>query len=122
MARLRSPLPESAPMILRLEPRRDTGRIEGLNPGGGNFGPDGRYFVGLRSKRIIAALSTSLDVAMEHVLPPRVVPFPRGFALVRMAGCFSPQELALTAKAITPSWPLLQARPRCPLDWSRIPN
>jgi hypothetical protein len=21
---------------------RDTGRIEGLNPGGGNFGPDGR--------------------------------------------------------------------------------
>src|ERR1700684_783478 len=28
---------------------RDTGRIEGLNPGGGNFGPDGRYFVGLRS-------------------------------------------------------------------------
>jgi DNA-binding beta-propeller fold protein YncE len=28
---------------------RDTGRIEGLNPGGGNFGPDGRYFVGLRN-------------------------------------------------------------------------
>jgi hypothetical protein len=28
---------------------RDTGRIEGLNPGGGNFGPDGRYLVGLRS-------------------------------------------------------------------------
>ena len=25
---------------------RDTGRIEGLNPGGGVFGPDGRYFVG----------------------------------------------------------------------------
>lgn len=28
---------------------RDTGRIAGLNPGGGNFGPDGRYYVGLRS-------------------------------------------------------------------------
>src|SRR6202047_900503 len=25
---------------------RDTGPIEGLNPGGGNFGPDGRYYVG----------------------------------------------------------------------------
>ena len=59
---------------------RDTGRIEGLNPGGGNFGPDGRYFVGLRSERTIGALSTSFDAPLEHVLPPRVVPFPRGFA------------------------------------------
>src|SRR5580700_5818547 len=59
---------------------RDTGRIEDLNPGGGNFGPDGRYFVGLRSERTIVALSTSFDAALEHVLPPRVVPFPRGFA------------------------------------------
>jgi hypothetical protein len=59
---------------------RDTGRIEGLNPGGGNFGPDGRYFVGLRSERTIIALSTGLDAAVEHLLPRRVVPFPRGFA------------------------------------------
>jgi hypothetical protein len=59
---------------------RDTGRIESLNPGGGNFGPDGRYFVGLRSEHTIVALSTSFDAALEHVLPPRVVPFPRGFA------------------------------------------
>ena len=29
---------------------RDTGTIEGLNPGGGNFGPDGRYYVGLRAR------------------------------------------------------------------------
>src|SRR5579872_2258289 len=59
---------------------RDTGRIEGLNPGGGSFGPDGRYFVGLRSRRTIIALSTRLDGAVENVLPPGVVPFPRGFA------------------------------------------
>ena len=59
---------------------RDTGRIQGLNPGGGNFGPDGRYFVGLRSKRTIIAFSSSLDAPGEHLLPPRVVPFPRGFA------------------------------------------
>ena len=30
---------------------RDTGLIGGLNPGGGNFGPDGRYYVGLRGAR-----------------------------------------------------------------------
>ena len=59
---------------------RETDRIEGLNPGGGIFGPDGRYFIGLRNARTIGALSASLDGAVEHVLPPRVVPFPRGFA------------------------------------------
>ena len=59
---------------------RDTGRIEGLNPGGGIFGPDGRYFVGSRSARTIIALSTSLDAAIEYFLPPGIVPFPRGFA------------------------------------------
>jgi hypothetical protein len=59
---------------------RDTGRIEGLNPGGGNFGPDGRYFVGSRRARTIVALSSSLDATAENLLPPGVVPFPRGFA------------------------------------------
>jgi len=59
---------------------RDTGRIEGLNPGGGILGRDGRYFVGLRGERTIVAFSTSLDAALKHVLPPKVVPFPRGFA------------------------------------------
>src|SRR5271169_2217755 len=46
---------------------RDTGRLEGLNPGGGNFGPDGRYFVGLRSQRTVGVLSISLDAAPERV-------------------------------------------------------
>jgi len=59
---------------------RDSGRIEGLNPGGGNFGQDGRYYVGSRSTRTIVAFSTSLDAAPEHVLPRGIVPFPRGFA------------------------------------------
>jgi hypothetical protein len=59
---------------------RDTGRIEGLNPGGGNFGPDGRYYVGSRSRRSIVTFWTSLDRPPEHVLPSKVVPFPRGFA------------------------------------------
>jgi hypothetical protein len=59
---------------------RDTGRIAGLNPGGGNFGPDGRYYVGSRSRRSIVTFWTSLDRPPEHALPPNVVPFPRGFA------------------------------------------
>ncbi|SDG37529.1 hypothetical protein [Paraburkholderia phenazinium] len=59
---------------------RDTGHVPGLNAGGGNLGPDGRYYVGLRSARTIAALPPSLDGAAQSVLPAGVVPYPRGFA------------------------------------------
>jgi hypothetical protein len=59
---------------------RDTGSIQQLNPGGGTFGPDGRYYIGLRSARTIMALSATLDDAGECILPPGIVPFPRGFA------------------------------------------
>jgi hypothetical protein len=59
---------------------RETAPIEGLNPGGGNFGPDGRYYIGLRSARSIMAFPVELGAAGEQVLPPRIVPFPRGFA------------------------------------------
>jgi hypothetical protein len=59
---------------------RDTGPIHGLNPGGGNFGPDGRYYVGLRNARGVMAFSKELDSAGEHILAPGIVPFPRGFA------------------------------------------
>ena len=59
---------------------RDTGLIPKLDPGGGIFGPDGRYYVGLRSARTIMALSPRLDDAGERFLPPGIVPFPRGFA------------------------------------------
>ncbi|TYL89890.1 hypothetical protein FXB40_33650 [Bradyrhizobium rifense] len=62
---------------------RDTGALQGLNPGGGNFGPDGRYYVGLRAARTIMAFSPTLDRAGEAVLPSPVVPFPRGFAFGR---------------------------------------
>src|ERR1700732_3134323 len=47
--------------VLALDPNgrvvRDSGPIGGLNPGGGNFGPDGRYYVGARSARTIIAFS-----------------------------------------------------------------
>src|ERR1700747_2817761 len=60
---------------------RDSGMIERLNAGGGNFGPDGRYYVGLRSARTVMALSTALDAPGEHVVTPGIVPFPRGLAV-----------------------------------------
>lgn len=59
---------------------RDTGPIEDLNPGGGNFGPDGRYYVGLRSARTVMAFTTALDAPPERILPVGIVPFLRGFA------------------------------------------
>ena len=44
-------LNSGADRVLALGPNgtivRDTGPIARLNPGGGNFGPDGRYYVGL---------------------------------------------------------------------------
>jgi len=57
----------------------DTGIIAGLNPGGGVFGPDGRFYAGLRSARTILALPPDLRNAGEHALPAGIVPFPRGF-------------------------------------------
>jgi DNA-binding beta-propeller fold protein YncE len=59
---------------------RDTGPVPGLNAGGGNLEPDGRYYVGARSARSIVAFSADLDGPPQSVLPARVVPFPRGFA------------------------------------------
>lgn len=112
---------------------RDTGRIEGLNPGGGSFGPDGRYFVGLRSKRTIAAFSTSLDIAMEHVLPPNVVPFPRGFAFGRDGRLFLASGIGPNGHGdnaimtFTPGTPVPPARlvadpELSPLDLAIAPN
>jgi DNA-binding beta-propeller fold protein YncE len=59
---------------------RDTVPIDGLDPGGGVFGPDGRYYVGSRRLRTVMALPASLDGPALPFLSPEVVPFPRGFA------------------------------------------
>lgn len=85
--------------VLALDPSgkvvRDTGPIDGLNPGGGNFGPDGRYHVGLRGARTIMAFATGLDGPGEQILPPGIVPFPRGFA-------FGPDGRLFLASGIGP--------------------
>ena len=112
---------------------RDTGRIEGLNPGGGNFGPDGRYFVGSRGKRTIIALPTSLHAAGEDLFPPGVVPFPRGFAFGHNGRLFLASGIGPnghgdnTVLAFTPGTPmqptLLVADPELsPLDLAIAPN
>jgi DNA-binding beta-propeller fold protein YncE len=73
--------------ILALDPDgtivRDSGRIEGLNPGGGNFGPDERYYVGLRTARTVMAFDVALESMGEDFVQQEVVPFPRGFAFGR---------------------------------------
>jgi DNA-binding beta-propeller fold protein YncE len=59
---------------------KDTRPISGLDPGGGVFGSDGRYYVGSRRLRTIMAMPARLDGPVVGYLPPEVVPFPRGFA------------------------------------------
>jgi DNA-binding beta-propeller fold protein YncE len=58
---------------------RDSGRIEGLDAGGGALAPDGRYCVTLRRRGTILALPPGLDTEGELLLPEAAVPFPRGF-------------------------------------------
>ena len=57
----------------------DSGRTEGLDPGGGTLAPDGRYCVTLRRRGTILALPPDLETEGELLLPDGAVPFPRGF-------------------------------------------
>jgi hypothetical protein len=70
---------------------RATGQMEGLNPGGGNFGPDGRYFVGSRSRSTVMAFAPALDAAGEHFLQRRSCRFHADLLSVTMEDFFSPQ-------------------------------
>lgn len=74
----------------------DSGRLGGLDPGGGLFGPDGRYCVGSRQRRTIVALPARLDHEGEPLLPDGIVPFPRGFG-------FGPDGELYLASGIGPS-------------------
>jgi DNA-binding beta-propeller fold protein YncE len=58
---------------------RDSGQIPGLDPGGAEFGPDGRFCVTMRRRRTILAMPAALDGEGEFLLPEGIVPFPRGF-------------------------------------------
>ena len=58
---------------------RDSGRIPGLDPGGAEFGPDGRYCLTVRRQRTIRAMPAALDAEGDDLLPEAIVQFPRGF-------------------------------------------
>jgi hypothetical protein len=62
---------------------RDSGPIPGLDPGGAEFGPDGRYCVTMRRQRTILAMPAALDGKGKLLLPESTVPFPRGFGFGR---------------------------------------
>ena len=57
----------------------DSGQRRGLDPGGAEFAPDGRYCVTLRRQRRILAMPASLDGEGEFLVPDGIVAFPRGF-------------------------------------------
>jgi hypothetical protein len=59
----------------------DSGRIVGLNPGGGQFFSDDRYYVGLRSAGTVMAFPAQLDQTGCEIFPRNIVPYPRGFAI-----------------------------------------
>jgi DNA-binding beta-propeller fold protein YncE len=58
---------------------RDSRRIPGLDPGGGKFGPDGRYYVTARRRGSVYAMRAALEEHGELVVPENSVAFPRGF-------------------------------------------
>jgi sugar lactone lactonase YvrE len=112
---------------------RDTGPIAGLNPGGGNFGPDGRYYVGLRGARSIMAFEAGLEGAGALFLLSGVVPFPRGFAFGRDGRLFLASGIGPTGEGddailafdsagrLLPTWRVTDPA-LSPLDLTLAPN
>lgn len=89
---------------------RDTGVIEKLNPGGGTFGPDSRYYIGLRSARTILALSVGLNDAGELNKHCRrgSFPFREASGSVPTADCSSLRASVPMDTATIPSSPFRQ--------------
>jgi DNA-binding beta-propeller fold protein YncE len=58
---------------------RDSGPLPELDPGGGEFGPDGRYYFTLRRRGTIGVIPATLEEKAGFLLPEGIVPFPRGF-------------------------------------------
>jgi DNA-binding beta-propeller fold protein YncE len=112
---------------------RDSGRIRGLDPGGGEFGPDGRYYVTMRRQRTIRALPAALDEEGEFLLPEGIVPFPRGFGFghdgrLYLASGVAPSgkgdnTIAVFDRSGTLRTPRLVTDPKLsPLDLKLAPN
>jgi DNA-binding beta-propeller fold protein YncE len=77
---------------------RDSGQIPGLDPGGAEFGPDGRYYLTVRRQRTIRVMPAALDGEGGFFLPEGVVTFPRGFG-------FGPDGRLYLSSGAPPSGP-----------------
>jgi DNA-binding beta-propeller fold protein YncE len=75
---------------------RDSGPMPGLDPGGAEFGPDGRYYLTARRQRTILVMPAALDGQGELLLPEGIVPFPRGFG-------FGPAGRVYLSSGVAPS-------------------
>jgi hypothetical protein len=101
---------------------RDSGPIPGLDPGGAEFGPDGRYCVTMRRRRTILAMPAALDGEGNLLLPEVPSRSRAGSASGATAGSTCPQASRRPEKATTPS-PCSTAPERCArLAWSPTPN
>ena len=112
---------------------RDSGRIPGLDPGGAEFRPDGRYHLTVRRQRTIRAMPAALDGDGEFLLPAGIVPFPRGFGIgpdgrVNLASGAAPSghgdnTIAVLERSGTLRTPRLVTDPELsPLDLKFAPN
>ena len=101
---------------------RDSGRIPGLDPGGAEFGPDGRYCVTMRRQRTILAMPAALDREGNSSCRRASSRSRAGSASRATAGSTSPQASRRPDKATTPS-SCSTAPERCArLAWSPTPN
>jgi hypothetical protein len=111
----------------------DSGPIDDLDPGGAVFGPDGRFYVTMRRRRTILAISASLEGDPEPLLPEGIVPFPRGFAFgadgsIYLASGIGPSGAGDNAIVVFDPEAPAQPRPLVtdphlsPLDMTLAPN
>lgn len=78
---------------------RDTGPIGGLNLGGGNFGPDGRYYVGCAARARSWPFQSGSTRRVSMSCRPGSCRFLVDLLSIATAGCSSPPASARTARA-----------------------
>ncbi len=72
--------------ILKIDPKAGSlidalPPLAGLNPGGGKFGSDGRYYVGSRTLKSVIAFDLSGKRGPSTFVPAGLIAFPRGIAI-----------------------------------------
>jgi len=80
---------------------RDTGWIDGLNPGGGNFGPDGGISLGCAAPAPSSRWRPVLIYPQNGCCRQESYLFLEDLLSVMMGACSSPQESVRAARATT---------------------